>query len=178
VNDIIAVRYQANSPLPSETELAAQTGVSRLTVREAVKSFGRMRAAAASSDVSAFVAADIAFHQHVMDAAGNSFITSLLGPLSRILQLTRHQTSAHAPVREHAIEHHQRILVAVRRGTPTKAGRAMRGHMNQTEHDMDTYVRDPAASILAIRAGDPPASRTQGRRGATRPRPVTHPKDT
>ncbi len=257
VNDIIAGRYPPNSPLPSETELAAQTGVSRLTVREAVKalsardvvrvehgrgtfvnpadhwsvldpvlliarsaqeadklalprkliearrvvevavaelaaerrtaedledmeeSLGRMRAAAASSDVSAFVAADIAFHQHVMDAAGNSFITSLFDPLSRILQLTRHQTSAHAPVREHAIEHHQRILDAVRRGTPTKAGRAMRDHMNQTEHDMDTYVRDPAASILAIRAGDPPASRTRGtRRSATRPRPDTNPKET
>ena len=37
VNDIVAGRYQANTPLPSETELAEQSGVSRLTVREAVK---------------------------------------------------------------------------------------------------------------------------------------------
>ncbi len=232
VNDILAGRYPTNAPLPSETELAERTGVSRLTVREAVKalaakqvvrveqgrgtfvnpssswsvldpvllmarssqdgdrlalprkliearrvvevavaelaaerrtpqdlddleaSLRQMRAAAATGDVALFVEADIAFHQQVLDAAGNSFITALFDPLSRILQLTRHQTSAHAPVRQHAIEHHQRILDAVRRGTPTKAGRAMREHMNQTEQDMDTYVLDPGAAFLAIRAGD------------------------
>lgn len=232
VNDVLAGRYTTNSPLPSETELAEQSGVSRLTVREAVKalaakrvvrveqgrgtfvnpmaewsvldpvlliarsshgedplalprkliearrvvevavaelaaerrsaqdltdleqSITQMRAAAASDDVPAFVAADIAFHQQVLDAAGNSFITSLFEPLSRILQLTRLQTSAHAPVRANAIEHHRRILDAVRRGSPSKAGRAMREHMNQTEHDMDTYVVDPGAVFLSLRAGD------------------------
>lgn len=232
VNDILAGKYSPNSPLPNETELAERSGVSRLTVREAVKalsakqvvrvehgrgtfvnpptdwsvldpvlliarssyqkdrlalpreliearrvvevavaelaaqrrttedlarleeSLAMMREAAVRGDVASFVSADIAFHQQVMDAAGNNFINSLFDPLSKILQLTRHQTSAHAQVREHAIAHHQRILDAVRRGTPARAGRVMREHMNQTEEDMDTYVLDPGASILAIRAGD------------------------
>lgn len=243
VNDILAGRYPPDTPLPSETELAGQSGLSRLTVREAVKALAakqvvrvehgrgtfvnptsswsvldpvlliarssqngdrlalprkliearrlvevavtelaatrrteehlsdlqhaleQMRAAAAIDDVEAFVAADIAFHQHVLDAADNNFVTSMFEPLSRILQLTRHQTSSHQPVREHAIEHHQRILDALRTGSPSKAGRAMREHMHQTEQDMDTYVLDPGASILAVRAGD-------ARIGATRrPRP-------
>ena len=232
VNDILSGTYPPHAPLPSETELAERTGVSRLTVREAIKALaaksvvrveqGRgtfvnpsdrwsvldpvlliarssqgedrlalprkliearrvvevavaelaaerrsaldlehmetalaaMRAAAAAHDTATFVAADIAFHQQVLDAAGNTFLASLFDPLSRILQLTRHQTSAHAPVREHAIEHHQRILDAVRRGTPTTAGRMMRDHMKQTEQDMDTYVLDPGAAMLDIRAGD------------------------
>jgi GntR family transcriptional repressor for pyruvate dehydrogenase complex len=218
VNDIIAGRYLTNAPLPSETDLATESGLSRLTVREAVKSLaakgvvrveqGRgtfvnpsdswsvldpvlllarsnrdgdrlalprmliearrteadladmehalrgMRSAAAVADVAAFVAADIAFHQYVLDAARNSFITSLFDPLSRILQLTRHQTSAHEPVREHAIGHHQQILDAVRAGDPAQAGRVMREHMTQTEQDMDTYVLDPGAAMLALRAGD------------------------
>jgi GntR family transcriptional repressor for pyruvate dehydrogenase complex len=232
VNDILAGTYPPHAPLPSETELAELAGVSRLTVREAVKalaaksvvrvehgrgtfvnpsdhwsvldpvllvarssqgedrlalprkliearrvvevavaelaaerrspedvqllegSLADMRAAAEAQDTAAFVAADIAFHQQVMDAAGNTFLASLFDPLARILQLTRHQTSAHAPVREHAIEHHERILEAVRRGTPTTAGRMMRDHMKQTERDMDTYVLDPGAAMLDIRAGD------------------------
>jgi GntR family transcriptional repressor for pyruvate dehydrogenase complex len=232
VNDILSGRYLTNAPLPSETDLASESGLSRLTVREAVKSLaakgvvrveqGRgtfvnpsdswsvldpvlliarsnrdgdrlalprmliearrvvevavaelaaerrtdedladmehalrgMRSAAAVADVAAFVAADIAFHQHVLDAARNSFITSLFDPLSRILQLTRHQTSAHEPVREHAIGHHQQILDAVRAGDPSQAGRVMRDHMTQTEQDMDTYVLDPGAAMLALRAGD------------------------
>ncbi|WP_295697866.1 FadR/GntR family transcriptional regulator [Lapillicoccus sp.] len=246
LNDILEGRYLTNVPLPSETDLAESTGVSRLTVREAIKELaskdvvrveqGRgtfvnpptswsvldpvlliarsahhtdrlalprqliearrvvevavaelaaerrthadleemqrqldlMRTTASTSDVRGFVAADIAFHQRVLDAAGNNFITALFDPLSRIMQLTRHQTSAHAPVRAHAIEHHQLILHAVRRGSSTKAGRAMRNHMDQTEKDMDTYVLDPGASILAIRAGDDdlPQRRRAGSSGA------------
>lgn len=232
VNDILAGQYPSGSPLPNETELAERSGVSRLTVREAIKALSakhvlrvehgrgtfvtspqewsvldpvlliarssleedplalprkliearrvvevavaelaaqrrtaddlvrmeehltQMRESAVRADVAGFVAADIAFHQQVMDAAANNFITSLFDPLSRILQLTRHQTSSHAPVREHAIAHHQRILDAVRRGSPTRAGRMMRDHMDQTEQDMQTYVRDPGAAILAIRGAD------------------------
>lgn len=238
VNDILAGKYLPDAPLPNETELAERSGVSRLTVREAMKalaakqvvriehgrgtfvnspakwsvldpvlliarstydedklalprkliearrvvevavaelaaerrtaddldalasSLAEMRDAAASNDVAAFVEADITFHQQVMDAASNNFITSMFDPLARILQLTRHQTSAHAPVREHAIAHHQLILDALRQGSRTRAGRAMREHMNQTETDMDAYVIDPGAAILAIRAGD---SRMNGR---------------
>jgi len=238
VNDILAGTYSPDSPLPNETELAELSGVSRLTVREAIKalaakqvvrvqhgrgtfvnpptawsvldpvlliarssydedrlalprkliearrvvevavaelaaqrrtpedlevleeSLARMRSAAVREDVAGFVAADIDFHQQVMDAAGNNFITSMFDPLSKILQLTRHQTSSHAPVREHAIDHHQRILLALRKGNPSRAGREMREHMEQTEQDMDTYVLDPGAAILAIRAGDMRAPRT------------------
>lgn len=232
VNDILSGTYPPHGPLPSETELAELVGVSRLTVREAVKalaaksvvrveqgrgtfvnpserwsmldpvlliarssqgedrltlphkliearrvvevaaaelaaqrrttvhlqlmetSLAEMRTAAAAENTATFVAADIAFHQQLLDAADNTFLTLMFEPLSHILQLTRHQTSAHAPVRAHAIEHHQRILDAVRRGTPTTAGRMMRDHMKQTQQDMDTYVLDPGAAMLDIRAGD------------------------
>lgn len=232
LNEILAGTYAPDAPLPNETELAERSGVSRLTVREAMKalaakqvvriehgrgtfvnpptrwsaldpvlliarsshdedklalprkliearrvvevavaelaaerrtaedlaaltsSLALMRAAAASNDVAAFVEADINFHNQVMDAASNNFITSMFDPLARILQLTRHQTSAHALVREHAISHHERILDALRHGAPVRAGRAMRDHMNQTETDMDAFVVDPGAAILAIRAGD------------------------
>ncbi len=232
VNDVLAGRYPPNSPLPSETELADLTGVSRLTVREAVKALaakgvvrvehGRgtfvnptsswsvldpvlliarssheadrmalprkliearrlvevavaqlaaerrtpeqvdemassllgMRSAARVKDVTAFVQADILFHQQVMDAADNSFVTALFDPLARILRLTRHQTSSHSPVRSHAIAHHQRILDAIRTGDPAQAGAAMQQHMLQTERDMDHYVKDPASALLALRAGD------------------------
>jgi GntR family transcriptional repressor for pyruvate dehydrogenase complex len=232
VNEVLAGRYPPNSPLPSETELAEQTGVSRLTIREAIKalaakgvvrvehgrgtfvnptsswsvldpvlliarsshdsdrmalprkliearrlvevavaqlaaerrtdeqldglarSLSDMRAAARVNDVAAFVEADILFHQQVMDAADNNFVTSLFDPLARILRLTRHQTSSHSPVRSHAIAHHQRILDALRTGDPAQAGDAMQQHMIQTERDMGRYVKDPGSALLALRAGD------------------------
>jgi GntR family transcriptional repressor for pyruvate dehydrogenase complex len=241
INDIVVGRYAANVPLPSETELAEQSGFSRLTVREAIKTvaakgvvrvehgrdtfvnapslwstldpvlfvarsahgsdrlalprqliearrvvevavaemaaerrtdsdldfleenLGQMRAAAAVPNVVSFVDADMAFHQCIVDAARNSMIASLFDPISQILRLTRHQTSSHAPVRENAIKDHARILDAVRRGTPTKAGRAMREHLNQTEVDMDHYVINPSDSLTDIKAADFRADKTRKR---------------
>lgn len=241
VNDVLNGVYPPNSVLPSETELAEMSGLSRLTVREAVKSLraksvlrveqGRgtfvnpsdqwsvldpalliarsvqnsdrlvlprkflearrvvevavaelaaqrrsvedltalrealadMRSAATAEDVDGFVAADIAFHQRILDAADNAFIASLFDPLSQILRLTRHQTSSHAPVRAHAIEHHQRIYDALAKKNSIRAGKAMRDHLAQTEEDMDTYVHDPAESLLSIRAGDGRSQAEQAR---------------
>lgn len=232
ISDVVSGRYAANVPLPSETELAEQSGFSRLTVREAIKTvaakgvvrvehgrgtfvnppalwstldpvlflarsahgadryklprqliearkvveiavsemaatrradsdlllmeqaLGEMRSAAAIPDVEKFVEADMAFHQHILDAADNSMIASLFDPISQILRLTRHQTSSHAPVRENAIADHGRILEAVRRGTPLKAARAMRAHLDQTELDMEQYVLNPSDVLLAMKAED------------------------
>lgn len=266
INEVLDGSYPVDSGLPSETELATQVGVSRLTVREAVKilaakgvvrvvhgrgtfvnppplwsaldpvlflarsasdtdnfalprkllearrlvevsvaelaaqrrtdtdlanisaSLDEMRSAAMNSDVAAFVSADIAFHQYIVDAADNSIIAALFDPICQILRLTRHQTSFHAAVRENAIEHHARILTAIRRGTPTKAGRAMREHLDQTEHDLDTYVTVSGDELLGISAAEfrlaesrraqqrPTTTTTSGARPGLRSEPP--PKDT
>lgn len=236
LHDILMGAHPAQSALPSEAELAERSGVSRLTVREAVKRLqakgvlrvehGRgtfvmpvstwsvldpallmarsaydadplllplkfiearrlvevgvaelaasrrsdddleqlrvalkeMRRAAREKDVPAFVRADIAFHQQVLDAADNAFVAALFDPLSQILQLTRHQTSAHGPVRTHAIAHHKNILDALVAGDPVASRNAMHAHIVQTERDMLRYVREPARA-LGDAAGHPRAGR-------------------
>jgi len=99
-----------------------------------------MRAAAAGGEVESFVTADIAFHAAVLDAAGNVFLAALLEPLGRLLVEGRHQTSAYADIRMHAIEHHEAIMAAIRSGSRERASEAMRAHMDQTERDLDSYV--------------------------------------
>jgi DNA-binding FadR family transcriptional regulator len=102
----------------------------------------KMRAAAAVQDVDAFVSADIAFHAAVLDASGNVFLCALLTPLGQLLVEARRQTSAYAEIRLHAIEHHEAIVEAIRSGSPERAARAMRAHMDQTERDLCTIVLD------------------------------------
>jgi GntR family transcriptional repressor for pyruvate dehydrogenase complex len=231
LHDILSGTFPPGTILPSETELAERSGMSRLTVREAIKdlrskrvvevnqgrgtfvnqptewsvldpvlliarsSYGEdslelerqflearrtvevqiarmaatrrtdhhlqalgeaileMKIAAQRADVDAFVRADIAFHQGLMEAAGNPFITALFEPMAQILHLTRHQTSAHAPVREHAIDHHQKILDALSDGDPDDVAASMHDHLMQTEEDLGTYVRDSAQSLSAVRRG-------------------------
>jgi GntR family transcriptional regulator, transcriptional repressor for pyruvate dehydrogenase complex len=219
LDGIIEGRYPARSVLPSETELAESANVSRLTVREAIKTLraqnvvsiqrGRgtyvnppdrwtalapvlraaqaagsdnglegvpyqllearriievniaelaaarrtdediaalekalreMEHAARADDVEAFVTADIRFHRIVLEAAANPFLAAVFDPLGQLLVKARHQTSAHAPIREHAIEHHRNVLTAIRSRDPAQARMAMHGHLRQTEDDLGEYV--------------------------------------
>lgn len=220
VHDILNGVYPAHSALPSEQELAQLSGVSRLTVREAVKSLsaksvlrveqGRgtfvntpdhwspldpvllvarlmhnsdrvvlprkllearriveiavaglaaarrtpehleqmraalegMRKAHEKADVEGFVQADMGFHQSVMAAADNPFVTALFEPLERVLLIARRQTSAFFDERVHAIEKHSAINAAIAAGDPAAARQAMADHMKQTEDDFDAFVVD------------------------------------
>jgi len=89
-----------------------------------------------------------------LDPADNAFVAAIFDPLAQILRLTRYQTSAHAPVRRHAIAHHDNILKAITTGDPTAAREAMHAHIVQTENDMVKYVRDPAAALTELRGSD------------------------
>ncbi|MGD0557107.1 MAG: FadR/GntR family transcriptional regulator [Streptosporangiaceae bacterium] len=108
----------------------------------------RMESAHAVADVGAFVEGDILFHQAVLDAAGNVFLVALFHPLGEVLQVTRHQTSSHPEIREHAIMRHRAILAALQEGSLTLAKQAMADHMQQTSDDIDTYVGRPLMSTL------------------------------
>jgi GntR family transcriptional regulator, transcriptional repressor for pyruvate dehydrogenase complex len=220
---IIDGRYPADDPLPPEADIAKEANVSRLTVREAVKTLraknivrihrGRgtftnppdrwtdlealvraisaqapalagvvperliearrvietgaaelaatrrtpddlerlqvhlaeMATAADHGDVDAFVTADLAFHQTVLDAADNAFIAALLEPLSRLLIPARRQTSEVADIRRHAIDHHRAVLDAIQSADPEHARRAMHSHIDQTSRDLRTYVLKPGS---------------------------------
>jgi GntR family transcriptional repressor for pyruvate dehydrogenase complex len=222
---IIDGRYPTNDPLPPEADIAKEANVSRLTVREAVKTLraknivrihrgrgtftnppdrwtdlealvraisaqapalagvvperliearrvietgaaelaatrrtshdlerleahiNQMQAAADHGDVDAFVTADLAFHQTVLDAANNAFIAALLEPLSRLLIPARRQTSEVADIRRHAIDHHRTVVDAIRSGNAENARRAMHGHIDQTSRDLRTYVLKPGSEV-------------------------------
>jgi GntR family transcriptional regulator, transcriptional repressor for pyruvate dehydrogenase complex len=218
---IIDGRYPPDSALPPEGDLAREAGMSRLTVREAVKTLraknvvrvergrgtyvnpvdqwtalealvratvhrestaGRtlperliearrivevgaaelaadrrtdedtarleaqlaeMSAADEAGDVDAFVAADLAFHETVLHAAGNGLIAALLDPLSRLLVPARRQTSEFDDIRRHALEYHTAILEAIQARDPEQARRAMHDHIDQTQEDLRVYVLEP-----------------------------------
>lgn len=101
---------------------------------------GEMTQAASDGDTDAFVHADIAFHEVVMRASGNAFVPLLFGPFGRLLVDGRRETSAVPEIRDHAVEHHRRVLDALREGDADGAGRAMEGHITQTAEDLRTHV--------------------------------------
>jgi len=101
---------------------------------------GDMRAAHEASDVSAFVVADIAFHDVIFAACGNVFLPPLLAPLSLLLRERRVETSSFPEVQAHAILKHEAVLDAIASGEPESARAAMDDHMIQTAEDLAHYA--------------------------------------
>lgn len=83
-------------------------------------------------DVERSAGADMRFHEVLVEAAGNAFLTGAFTPLQQMLWTVRVRTSSARSVREDAIVWHERVLSAMRRGDPEAAATAMRGHMRQT----------------------------------------------
>lgn len=215
LEDVVAGTFAVGSLLPSEGELATTHGVSRLTIREAIRTlraqnvvkvnrglgtevrppsdwislhammrmqasergpgvvdqllearrmleigsaalaaarrtpeelaaiesaFDRMKAAGEDGDLLAFADEDLHFHAALVQASGNLFLPLLLDAFGPLLAETRRRTSAIPEVRRHAIDHHHRILQAVRDGDTDAARTAMKGHMDQTDSDFSIHV--------------------------------------
>jgi GntR family transcriptional regulator, transcriptional repressor for pyruvate dehydrogenase complex len=212
LGDIVSGKYPPGSRLPTELELCETTGVSRATLREAMKSLqqfgvtsieqGRgsfvnpvqrwspfdptvlaarighvaadpgdpwevqlaetrriveaevaglaarrrtdrdltamrdsieaMREASRESDVDAFATADLAFHQAVMNAAGNEFIRALFDPVARLMHAGRVESSEPPVRRTHAIRVHHDIMAAISERNELRAVAVMREHLDET----------------------------------------------
>ena len=99
-----------------------------------------MRQAHEGSDLEAFVAADIAFHDVIFRATGNVFVGVIFDPLARVMRVKREQTSAVPQIQANAIAQHAAVLEAVASGDPERARIAMDAHMTQTSDDLRHYV--------------------------------------
>lgn len=85
-----------------------------------------------SDDIDAVVAADMAFHRIIFDAAANEFITATYDSLETILLSIRHKTSSSPEVRAEAQHWHRAIFQALSLGDEAQARAAMESHMQQT----------------------------------------------
>ncbi|MDQ0798693.1 FadR/GntR family transcriptional regulator [Arthrobacter sp. SLBN-112] len=99
-----------------------------------------MKAANSINDVAAFVEADLGFHDLILRAAGNVFVSVLFEPLHRVLEKRRAETSAVPAIQEHAIGHHQNIAEALESRDPVRSRTAMDLHMQQTLDDLRNLV--------------------------------------
>src|SRR3954454_14395063 len=135
-------------------ELAAERR-SMADLRALERELGAMYAAL--DDVDALSEADIAFHDALIVAAGNSFASALCEPVAALLRQVRRETSRTREVRERAIGWHTRILEAVRAGARADARAAMEGHMDATVATLETVIREggPHLSAEVLDPGQP-----------------------
>lgn len=99
-----------------------------------------MRTAHAADDLVSFVAADLSFHDRILAASRNPFLTVMFAPLTEVLSERRAQTSRVRVIQQNALIEHAHVLDALRGGDPETARRAMDQHMQQTLDDLREYV--------------------------------------
>ena len=117
---------------------AARITDDRLQAMESA--IAELRRADAADDVDAAAAADLCFHNHIIKAASNPFVSVTFAPLRDELVVARRITSSCHKVRAHAVTQHEHILTALRLGSPDAAQAAMRAHMDQTTNDLLEYI--------------------------------------
>jgi GntR family transcriptional repressor for pyruvate dehydrogenase complex len=122
---------------------AAELAASNATEQDLARmesSISELIAAHEAGDLEALTAADMAFHDMVLQASANPFVPALLGQLSQLLYAMRRETSAFAEVQRHAIEHHRLVADAIASRDPERARRAMDAHITQTYQDYERYI--------------------------------------
>lgn len=119
----------------------------------------QMQRADGEDDVTAFSAADVAFHDGIVLAAGNPFLAALLQPLKALVHEVRVSTSATHEMRATAITAHLSILDAVAAGDQVEARRTMTEHLAETHRVIE---RLSATGHLAVHPA-PTADLTQDR---------------
>lgn len=91
-----------------------------------------MRTTHELGDVEAFSLADSAFHEGVMQAAANPFLSALFDPIRTLVQQVRRTTSHEPELRAKAIVAHTAILDAVALGDPDAACQAVAAHIDDS----------------------------------------------
>lgn len=88
------------------------------------------------SDPAAFAAADVEFHEAIIEACDNPFLQSIAGSLYMLGKKSRTITSRIPATLERSLNDHREILAGLKARDPQKAADAMRNHL---QHVRDAY---------------------------------------
>jgi GntR family transcriptional repressor for pyruvate dehydrogenase complex len=133
----------------TELRRIVETGAARLAAtRHSEDDIGalsdalaEMEHAAHAQDVVAFAAADVAFHDVVLAAAGNTLVSNLFESMHSAMQRIREETTRLTIGSLEAVEVHRTVLEGIRSGDPAAATRAMSAHFDNTDRFVDEAIR-------------------------------------
>lgn len=89
-----------------------------------------------ADDVQALVGIDYAFHDVILGASGNQFVSSAVHPYRDVLLGVRFRATESAEVRGRVDSQHREILAAMEKQDEEEAVALMRAHMEQTRADI------------------------------------------
>jgi GntR family transcriptional repressor for pyruvate dehydrogenase complex len=147
--DLIEVRLS----LEVQSATLAAKRASRAGIAAIDSALQGMREAEAATDAEAearFHNFDVGFHEAVALASGNRILgylfEAMAGPLRNGIQISRQGHANRGHTLRDTLDHHQRILDAIRAGNARAAAEAMRLHLKDTERDISNALSNMAVS--------------------------------
>jgi DNA-binding GntR family transcriptional regulator len=115
-------------------------------VRELTARVDRMERAAGKGDVAAYLAANVDFHDRLVELAGNAKLLGMYRRLVNELHLYRHATLAQGGVLPVSTREHRVIVERIAAGQVAAAGRAMYEHVMASRERMHRAALPSAAA--------------------------------
>lgn len=100
--------------------------------------------AALLADPKVFAAADMAFHDAIIEACGNPYLQSMAASLHALGRRSRAITATIPMVPQRSVEDHRRIVDALAARSPERAAEAMRTHLTQVRDSYFSAHREPS----------------------------------
>jgi len=124
-------------------------------VRELKQIVERMEKASARNDVDGYVAANLDFHDRMVELTGNAKLLHVYRRLVNELHLFRRTTLAQGGTLPVSSREHRDIVERIAAGQPGSAGRALHDHVMASRERMHrTYGEPGQVTSIAVRRGN------------------------
>ena len=120
-------------------------------LRELGARVDRMEKAAAKGDVDGYLAANVEFHDRMVELAGNAKLLDMYRRLVNELHLYRHATLAQGGALPVSTREHRDIVARIAEGQPAAAGRALFDHVMASRERMHHARTTPSAAVATPR---------------------------
>ena len=120
-------------------------------LRELGARVDRMEKAAAKGDVDGYLAANVEFHDRMVELAGNAKLLGMYRRLVNELHLFRHATLAQGGALPVSTREHRDIVARIAEGQPAAAGRALFDHVMASRERMHHARTTPSAPVATPR---------------------------
>jgi len=120
-------------------------------LRELNARVDRMEKAAAKGDVDTYLAANVDFHDRLVELAGNAKLLVMYRRLVNELHLFRHATLARGGALPVSTREHRDIVARIAEGQPAAAGRALFDHVMASRERMHHARATPSAGAATPR---------------------------
>jgi len=122
-----------------------------------------MERAASKGDVETYLAENVAFHDRLVELAGNSKLLGMYRRLVNELHLFRHATLAQGGVLPVSTREHRAIVERIAAGQPAAAGRALYDHVIASRERMHRGMQHAAIPAGAVAHARPRATPRKSR---------------